>query len=132
MKAVSYTQMRKELADILDYLQEGGELTVTRRSKPDLVLSTSRFENNEHNIKQVALNTLTNEDIERAKKLTELIRGYDDILPRFSKIKSVTDSFRLMNPHISNINFKKSLSFQEAFEEVKTDHKEAIKILGDK
>lgn len=45
MKTVSYTQMRKELADILDYLQEGGELTVTRRGQPDLVLSQSK--NNE-------------------------------------------------------------------------------------
>lgn len=38
MKTISYTKMRDELADVLDMLRNGEDITVTQRGRPDIIL----------------------------------------------------------------------------------------------
>ncbi len=40
MKIISYTHMREHLTEVLDALRNGEQITVTQRSKADLVLSS--------------------------------------------------------------------------------------------
>ncbi len=42
MKTISYTKMREELADVLDMLRNGEDITITQRGRPDITLSATR------------------------------------------------------------------------------------------
>lgn len=106
MKTVSYTKMREELADILDYLQEGGELTVTRRNKPDLIVLASTKEDSSSEQEQYVY----------TKRITSKGRIIHAPKDGFFKIK------------VSN----ERLSFDEALKETKVRHAKTIKALGDK
>jgi antitoxin Phd len=39
MKKISYTKMREELADVLDMLRNGEDITITQRGRPDITIS---------------------------------------------------------------------------------------------
>ncbi|CAI2532397.1 Antitoxin of toxin-antitoxin stability system [Serratia ficaria] len=42
MKTISYTKMREELADVLDMLRNGDDITITQRGRPDITISANK------------------------------------------------------------------------------------------